>query len=77
MGGAAFSLSLIRSYKSREEWVEDSILTRPAYRDKPDHVRRELFGQIWDLAKEADDEAVTVGNVTEPPTGIGRGKKKK
>lgn len=53
LGGAAFGTSFILSFGSRRAWVEDRMATTGnAFPDKDEATRRQLFSQIWDLAKK-------------------------
>lgn len=53
MGGAAFGTSFILSFASKKAWVEDRMAsTQNAFPDKDETTRRQLFGQMWDLAKK-------------------------
>ena len=55
MGGAAFRTSLILSFKSKDEWVENRMKSN-AYLDHPADERRVMFGSLWDIANSEKPE---------------------
>ncbi len=51
MGGACFRTSYVQSFQSKKEWIDMCMGEHHgAFIDKNKETRKQLFGQIYDIA---------------------------